>query len=111
MLISPSFTVNLQSREGFKQELPNLRPSGSCRLWFRRRCISDPTHSPQWWELRKEKTNQHVVTLTFLLDPTVVLADRTKNPHPWIHVDQGKNLKLYAVNVGFWCHTESLGIY
>ncbi|KAJ3103189.1 3-dehydrosphinganine reductase [Phlyctochytrium planicorne] len=34
-------------------------------------------------------------------DPTIVLVNKSENPFPWLKVDQGTNLKLYAVNQKF----------
>ncbi|KAI8592189.1 hypothetical protein HDU88_005069 [Geranomyces variabilis] len=34
-------------------------------------------------------------------DPTVVLANKKNNPHPWLHVGQDRNLKLYSVKQKF----------
>ncbi|KAJ1538785.1 hypothetical protein HK405_013481 [Cladochytrium tenue] len=34
-------------------------------------------------------------------DPTLVLVNKANNPYPWMHVSQGTNIKLYAVNQKF----------
>lgn len=34
-------------------------------------------------------------------DPTMVIKNKKANPYPWVHVDQSKNLKMYAVNNKF----------
>ncbi|KAI8832890.1 hypothetical protein BC829DRAFT_448846 [Chytridium lagenaria] len=34
-------------------------------------------------------------------DPNVVIFNRKENPFPWLQVDQGTNLKLYAVHRKF----------
>ncbi|KAJ3319849.1 hypothetical protein HDU76_000435, partial [Blyttiomyces sp. JEL0837] len=34
-------------------------------------------------------------------DPSLVLVNKKANPYPWLHVSQGENLKLYAVNQKF----------
>ncbi|KAJ3086915.1 hypothetical protein HDU96_004719 [Phlyctochytrium bullatum] len=34
-------------------------------------------------------------------NPNVVVVNKRQNPFPWLQVDQGTNLKLYAVNRKF----------
>ncbi|KAJ3237228.1 hypothetical protein HDU81_009850 [Chytriomyces hyalinus] len=34
-------------------------------------------------------------------DPTLLLVNKKTNPHPWLNMDQTKNIKFYAVNNKF----------
>ncbi|KAJ3022882.1 UNVERIFIED_CONTAM: hypothetical protein HDU68_008871 [Siphonaria sp. JEL0065] len=37
----------------------------------------------------------------FRHDPTLLLTDKKANPHRWNQIDQGTQIKLYAVNQKF----------
>ncbi|KAJ3286805.1 hypothetical protein BCR33DRAFT_789383 [Rhizoclosmatium globosum] len=34
-------------------------------------------------------------------DPHLLLVNKKTNPHPWLSVDQGTNIKLYSINQKF----------
>jgi hypothetical protein len=42
-----------------------------------------------------------MITRNLRNDPTLLLVNKAKNPYPWLNVDQGTNIKLYAVNAKF----------